>query len=301
MSGLPKYSDRIRPRKSRPMNRLRFTALLLACAGWAALGVAAPEEDFVATPQPEIELIPPSEAPPPRETEPVREDAEGEADGAEITSGQPEEPGEVVLELPLPPALPPEAPAAEGDAEPDFFERHIEEFNRADDAPTTAAETIPLSETGGVAYVFQVIFSLVLLCSVIIFGGWALRRFGRHTPLLAGPTLGTVMGRVYLSPRASLHYVRTGGRVLVIGVTQRGIEPVAEFDADTFDAARETPTASPAGAPGAPADFLAQLRGQAGRRAAGAAAAGDDDLANLRGEIQQLQEYLRSRPRDVEE
>jgi flagellar biogenesis protein FliO len=288
------------------MRSARALAALVACTGIALAAFAAPEDEFVATPQPNIELLPAPAAPPPREVAPERENG-AQGDDAEIVEGQPEGPEETGPETAAPPpAIPPAppTPAADTGAEPDYFDRHIAEFNSdaGETGDNPAAGTAQsASEAGGIVYVLQVIFSLVMLCGVIIVGGWALRRLGRNTPLLAGPSLGTVMGRVYLTPRASLHYVRTGGRVLVIGITQRGIQPVAEFDADTFDAAQEDqPAATPAAA-GGPADFLAQLRGQAGKRNATPGGAEGDDLANLRGEIQQLQEYLRSRPRDVEE
>jgi flagellar biogenesis protein FliO len=286
------------------MRSARALAALVACTGIALTAFAAPEDEFVATPQPNIELLPPPSAPPPREVDPAPEDG-AEDDGTEIVSGQPEGPEEPGSNTAAPPPSAPPAPsipAAETGTEPDFFDRHIAEFNSdAGEDVAGAATTASPSEAGGIAYVLQVLFSLVMLCGVIIVGGWALRRLGRNTPLLAGPSLGTVLGRVYLTPRASLHYVRTGGRVLVIGITQRGIQPVAEFDADTFDAAQEDQPAAMPAATGSPADFLAQLRGQASKRNATPGGAEGDDLANLRGEIQQLQEYLRSRPRDVEE
>jgi flagellar biogenesis protein FliO len=62
-----------------------------------------------------------------------------------------------------------------------------------------------------------------------------MRKFGGRTPILAGARLGVVLGRIYLSPRASLYFVRTGGRVLVVGITQNTIALVSEFDADAFD------------------------------------------------------------------
>jgi flagellar biogenesis protein FliO len=185
----------------------------------------------------------------------------------------------------------PAKPAPDPESEPDYFQRHREEFYRDTPAPDSGtAEGAPARAAdpdGGWAMALQAFFSLCLLCGVIILGGYLLRRFGKNTPLLAGARLGEVLGRVHLTPRASLHYVRSGGRVLVVGVTPNGIHPVAEFDADAF--AEET---APDAAPVAAGDFLSQLKSAQ----AGPKPPVDEDLGALRSEIQQLQAYLRSRP-----
>lgn len=285
------------------MARAWAVLLLLAGLQAAMAAQATPEDEFVAAPAPSIDLMSePSPAPQPRDKEAAPpESSRVDEDTAEITAGIPEpadgDDAPPVASRPAP------APAPAASAEPDFFQRHIDEFNRASAEETATAGRVEQAappEESGTAYVLQVLFSLLILCGVIVVGGWLFRRFGRNTPLLAGPSLGTIMGRVYLTPRVSLHYVRTGGRVLVVGITQQGIQPVAEFDADTFDAAQADDNTAPAAAPPSPADFLAQLRGHAAS-ATGSAGKPDDDLSTLRGEIQQLQEYLRSRPRDVEE
>ena len=86
------------------------------------------------------------------------------------------------------------------------------------------------------AYQFlYVLFLLLIICGLVILAVYAMKRFGGKTPILAGAQLGTPIGRVHLAPRVTLHYVRTGGRVLVIGVSQNSIATVAEFDAATFD------------------------------------------------------------------
>lgn len=202
-----------------------------------------------------------------------------------------EAPAPEISLLPDPvPAVPPaEVPTeAEAAPEPDYFLRHREEFYR--DTPGAAAETgagtpLPPDSIDGWAAGLQAFFVLCVLCGIIILGGYLLRRFGKNTPLLAGGRLGEVIGRVHLAPRASLHYVRTGGRVLVVGVTPNAIHTVAEFDAEAF--ADEAPEAA---APDAPVDFLAQLKS-----AQASPKPGDDDLGALRSEVQQLQAYLRGR------
>ena len=67
---------------------------------------------------------------------------------------------------------------------------------------------------------FLIIAAILLLYA-------AARRFGKNSPLLAGASLGKILGRVYLSPKASLHYVETGGRVLLVGVTPTAMSLVA--------------------------------------------------------------------------
>ncbi len=80
----------------------------------------------------------------------------------------------------------------------------------------------------------------VILCAILVLYYLA-RRFGKRTPFLAGPTLGTILGRVHLSPRVCLHFVRIRDRVLVVGVTNTNVSRVAEFDAALFDLEPEAP------------------------------------------------------------
>lgn len=130
--------------------------------------------------------------------------------------------------------------------------------------------------------------ALAGICGAIIFLGWAARRFGSRTPLLAGTTLAQVLGRTYLEPKAALHFVKTGGRVLVVGVTPNAISLITEFDADQFESA---PSVSELPRAAAPADFLSRLKEQH-QAATQAPAPADEDLNALRGDIQRLKEFL---------
>jgi flagellar biogenesis protein FliO len=126
---------------------------------------------------------------------------------------------------------------------------------------------------------------------LILLATYFLKRFGRRSPLLAGSTLAEVLGKVYLAPRVCLHFVRTGGRVLVIGVTQQAIAVVAEFDAEAFERATETNSEKPA-LEGAES-FLAQLRATMQATTQAEPAAGEDaEIAALRKDVQRLQQYL---------
>lgn len=138
----------------------------------------------------------------------------------------------------------------------------------------------------------QSLVVLLIICGVIILGGAVTKRFLSKTPVLAGARLGQVLGRVYLSPKSSLHYVKTGGRVLVLGVTPTGISLVTEFAAEVFESASGALPIEAKGDTGP--NFLEYLT-QAQRPARGE---GDDDIANLRGEIQRLSEFLREANRE---
>ena len=82
---------------------------------------------------------------------------------------------------------------------------------------------------------------LCVIISAILLLYYLARRFGKRTPFLAGPNLGTILGRVHLSPRVCLHFVRIRDRVLVVGVTNTTVSRVAEFDAALFDLEPEAP------------------------------------------------------------
>jgi flagellar biogenesis protein FliO len=161
---------------------------------------------------------------------------------------------------------------------------------------TAGTETIPLADSEGdtgrstIGRGFEVLAVLLFLCAVIILLGYAVRRFGRRTPFLAGSDLGTVLGKVYLGPRASLHHVRSGGRVLVLGVTQNSVQLVTEFDESEFDSvAEEADSEANAGA-----NFLQELQSRVAgaEKAQPRVAEADEGIASLRGELQRLQQHL---------
>jgi len=165
-----------------------------------------------------------------------------------------------------------------------------------------ATDAPPVRES--LLYQFLNVFLLLLLlCGLLVLVVYALKRFGAKTPMLAGSNLGTPMGRVHLAPRVALHYVRTGGRVLVIGVTQNDIAPVAEFDEAAFDAYLTSGDAD------ADTSSFQAVLGKTtlldepeGRPHAGANRGGsapeDDELAALRTDLDRLRRYLQESPRD---
>jgi len=175
----------------------------------------------------------------------------------------------------------------------------LQELQTLYDAPTQPETSAPASgeRARGTGDLFQLagqtLVGLLVICGVIILGGVVSRRFLARTPALAGARLGHVLGRVYLSPKVSLHYVKSGGRVLVLGVTPTGVQMLTEFAADAFEQAlaeSETSTTREASP-----NFVEYLN-RAQRPAANPA--GDDDISNLRGEIQRLSEFLRDANRE---
>lgn len=186
---------------------------------------------------------------------------------------------------------------------PEYFKAHQAvwtEDTASAPAPKSPAEAPERAIGASLARdALQWLVYLFFICGFIILAGYLIKRFGRRSHLLAGLRYGEVLGRLHLAPRVSLHFVKTGGRVLVVGVTQSSLSLLTEFDAEAFEAAvqeaaSETPPES--------ADrggFLAQLRASA-RKETGASAV-DDDLAALRGDIQRLQQYLQKGGRELRE
>jgi flagellar biogenesis protein FliO len=140
--------------------------------------------------------------------------------------------------------------------------------------------------------------SIVLFIILVIF--YLVRRFGKNVPALAGSRLGQVIGQVHLSRDVTLHYVRTGGRVLVIGVNPTGVNLVAEFGASTFDGGLDESDIE--GSFNSDA-FVSELKGQTDiyTKESGedvSESSSDDDMAILRSDIHRLQEYLREESRE---
>jgi flagellar biogenesis protein FliO len=225
---------------------------------------------------------------------------------------------------PLTHRLPPESPDQEDHAaetaapdkaaqsaapaeQPAWFQRHVDawdtqedstgadqrEAGTAGDSPAAQEEDRDLPGTGeGMLYYLRVIAALCFICAAIIFGGWLLRRYGRRVPALAGASLGTVLGTVHLSPKVSLHYVRSGGRILLIGVTSDSVSLITEFNIDDFENGSDLPESgsSPAPEENAPPGFLDQLRRSASRQTPPPA---DEEVDALRAELQRLKQFLR--------
>jgi flagellar biogenesis protein FliO len=179
---------------------------------------------------------------------------------------------------------------------PDYFKAHQSAWDEDAVAPAPGAPVVKPAASAGEGLrgtAMRAAMYLCVLCGLIILSGFLLKKYGKNTPLLAGMQLGTVLGKVHLGPRTALHYVKTGGRVLVIGVTQTSIALLTDFDAETFETAAP-PEKTRKGKPFA--DLLEQLRPEAEQAAP--AEPMDDELASLRGDVQRLRQYLRDSARE---
>ncbi len=203
------------------------------------------------------------------------------------------------------PQPPPSAPATEPSPEM----AKIQQVQAEMDKPGATATTPGTSSAAGrePSMVNSTLRATVTLCIVlgIIFAlAYLAKRLGKRSPLLAGAQLADVLGKVYLSPKVCLYFVRSAGRVMVVGVTQSAIAPIAEFDATSFDSAAQPVGAAPFGArsESAQADaLLSQIKTsfQDILKAETSVGAEDEDVAALRKDIHRLQQYLEAsaRPR----
>ena len=144
----------------------------------------------------------------------------------------------------------------------------------------------------------RAIMGLSFVCALIILLGYVLRRYGKHTPLMAGRQLGQHLGKVHLTPRAALHFIRSGDKVLVVGLTPNAIAPITEFSAESFDVDQALDTS---GTSGRAQPFVNQLRDAAQRMdtlTSQSPKPVENDLATLRSDIQRLQRHLEESSRE---
>lgn len=150
-------------------------------------------------------------------------------------------------------------------------------------------------------YVRVFVWLCVIVAAIILLGA-ALRRWGKKTPLLAGTSLGKVLGRVYLDRNVSLHFVETAGQVLVVGVAQGHISLLATYDKAALSGAEsESATPSTQGS-NEPKGFRDQLEATAARMRAGVRGEpADAEIQALRADIARLQRELREEAREFSE
>ena len=250
------------------------------------LRIAAADQQFESTEAPDVKLEKPESlerlVPPPagEETPQAEPPAEGASD--------------------------PATPEATGSG-PDWFEKAKDRIGAAmdEDAGTAtegetgaAGEDAPASRGLGESIV-QSFVALLVVLALILACTYLLKRFGKRTPLLAGASLGTVLGRVYLSPKASLHFVRVQNTVLVVGITPAGMTSIARLDASLFEG-----SVGALGGVQASKDassFLAHLKNSRQPNSSKEAENEDDEIAALRGDLARLQQYLQDSSRDVGE
>ncbi|HUW61485.1 MAG TPA: flagellar biosynthetic protein FliO [Candidatus Bathyarchaeia archaeon] len=200
-------------------------------------------------------------------------------------------------------AYPTQEGATAAPAEPDRVQQKIQQVNQALDQsanpepPVAAAQTEPAAWSP-LENSMRALFGLLAALALLFVLGYLAKRFGKNSPLFAGGDLAKLMGKVYLSPRASLHFVRTSGRILVLGVTPNAISTVAEFDADSFEPiSAEAPASKPAaGSHSETEPFLAQFKASLESIARATPSENpehdDAEIAALREDVQRLQRYL---------
>ena len=193
-------------------------------------------------------------------------------------------------------------------AEADFIGRINDELDSgstegdSDEEGPFASSVVP----GAVIKMLRMVFALCVVIALILFVYYGVRRWGKKVPLFAGASLGTVLGRIHLERGTTLHFVRTGGRVLIVGVNGNAVSLVSDFDAAAFESFEEVPEEeNKVAQPFNPDSFLAQL--QASSQAMGPGLemeqthVDDDEIAALRGDIQRLQRYLREESRESQD
>ena len=188
-----------------------------------------------------------------------------------------------------------EAPAEPSAIEDSFIQEvgDIVDGDEDTDQASPAPSDVPQIDR---FFYLRVFAYLLIVVALIIIVGYVTRKIGRKTTLLAGEELGEVLGRVYLSRGAVLHFVKAGGRVLVIGVTNTAISHVAEFDSAAFET-EVSPAIAQTKKPGA-GQFAEHLQASSQQIATDdGEGQEDDEIASLRGDIQRLQRYLQEETR----
>ena len=150
------------------------------------------------------------------------------------------------------------------------------------------------------------IFALCTVVALIFLAYYGVRRWGKRVPMLAGVSLGNVLGRIHLERGTTLHFVRTTGRVLLVGVNGNAISLIADFEQSEFDElhADSQDVAPPAKEDAFnPDSFLAQLQARSPIQPSTPAedTVDDDEISALRGDIQRLQKYLREESRESQD
>jgi flagellar biogenesis protein FliO len=204
-------------------------------------------------------------------------------------------------------------PSVDSDSNADRFSDIGDAMDRQDDGAGAgtgdageAGEKSPLQLFGRSAVALCVVLAMILIAYYL------LNRFGNRTPILAGAKLGTIMGRVSLSPKAYLYFVRTANRVLVVGWTPTSINRVAEYDASDFQEFLQSDEGNEAVkselGPTLRSDFRETLSSQTLEERMieldmASLDVDEDELAvdmgSLRGEIEQLRAYVRESSHDA--
>ncbi len=191
----------------------------------------------------------------------------------------------------------PEKPVAPAPTTPELekIEQVRAEMDRSRRGPEAPAAQ-PAPEFSLYRSAARVFSALLLVLATILLLTYVLKRHGKRSALLSGPTLATILGRVYLEPRVRLHFVRTGGKVIVVGVTQNSISSLAEFDAESFALVREGDHEK---GPVDVAGFMEQLKTSMRniQEPPTEPSVEDAEVSALKRDIERLQKYIDEAPR----
>ena len=184
------------------------------------------------------------------------------------------------------------------DTAPDLFLQQVnEELDGGGLTETTLEPSRTESSSPKFLYVLRVVSALCIVLFLVIFAGYIARRVARRSPLLAGGDLGTVLGRLYLAKGSVLHFVETGGRVLVVGVANDKMSLIAEFNAEEFGVQSKEEAEN-----FDPESFVAHLRESEEelqlRETLPRDEMEDQEIASLRGDIKRLRGFLRQESGD---
>ncbi len=192
-----------------------------------------------------------------------------------------------------------ELPAPTPAADPLTQQIGVEMDRRAAEAAAAPGERTTPAPVDPTASVLRSVSSLFVVIALILIVYYAARRWGKRVPLLAGAHLGKVLGRLYLDRGTALHFVQVGEKVLLIGANANSVSLISEVSASGIH--RGAPPQSPAApVPFNPDSFLAELRARSQELSSAQRVpqAEEDEIANLRGDIQRLQRYLRDENRE---
>lgn len=209
-------------------------------------------------------------------------------------------------ETPKPEAAPqplPEKPASSGSTLPadvwdrisSGIEKELTAATPPSDGGASGEGQSPQARTTGTS-MMRGIAALCAVLALILICYYAANRYGKKSPLFAGPGLGRVLGRIHLSPKAELYFVRVKDRVLVIGVTANEISRVAEFDAALFEEPRSAPAAGEERSE-KPSAFAKELRAQT--LPGPTENALSEEIAALKADLDRAQQYFRETTGDT--
>jgi hypothetical protein len=212
---------------------------------------------------------------------------------------------------PAPEVANPPAPAETVDPKISDIGKNLDDFRQEEGAPAPVQSVqapSPLPDTAPLInaiiapiMVLCVMIGLLLVVSALVNrarksgGRGILGRLFRKVPSLAGPNYAELLAKFSLERGVTLYFVKSAGKVLVIGSAGQALSQLAIFDADDFDAS-EAAGKTPATQKNI--DFRSVLE-ESARRMDGPQQSKDPlDIQGLRNELHVLQQRLKDAASD---